>query len=274
VHEDFAGGVQISTMESEEDLGFRAMTTPMIRRDDVGFFTVRGFEKPALPLYAMHDEPLEFGSGALRPGSAFAASGAYFNGDVSFRGDRDESRRATKLGARYRIVNAANAEIASGAVGTTSFLVPLPGRGRYRAEVRTQKNESSLLTMDFDTTLTDIAPPTFTWLSIHDALDRRATRLPFNGNGTLVFAAKNVVGSRTSVFFRRRGGATWVQLTPVETGVDASAGTIYRVDLRDALRVRGELDLSIEIGDANGNVTTWQLDGALVSDAAKRRAVR
>ncbi len=274
VHADFASGLQLSTIESEEDVGFRAMTTPMIRRDEVGFFSVRGFVKPALPLYAILDEPLRFGDGAFRPGPLFAASGSFFSGDVAFRGDRDESRRATKLDTRYRILNAAGTEIASGAVGATSFLVPLPGRGRYRAEVSTQKGESALLTMEFDTTYADVAPPTLTWLSIHDALGRRARRLPFNGNGTLVFAAQNGVGARTAVFFRRTGGSTWVQLTPVETGSDESAGTIFRVDLSDVLRVRGEIDLVIEIGDASGNTTTWRLDRALLSDAAKRRAVR
>jgi hypothetical protein len=278
MHEDFASGLQISTLESEEDLGFWAMTTPMIRRDGSGFFSVQGFVKPQLPLYAVANEPLRFGDGVLRPSASFVATASYLAGEPRFRGDRDESRRATKLDAHYRLFDGANVELASGEVPVASWFVPLPGRGRYRAEVRTRKEASGLLTMNFDTTAADLAPPSFTWMSIHDAQERRATRLPLNGSGTLVFAAKNSSSARTSVFFRRHAGATWVQLTPMVIEEDENAGTVYRVDLTDALRIAGELDLMLEIGDASGNTTTWQLDRALTSVSepvrSKRRAVR
>ncbi|HEX2834437.1 MAG TPA: S8 family serine peptidase [Thermoanaerobaculia bacterium] len=274
VHEDFASGLQISTLETEGDLGFWAMTTPMIRRDDRGFFSARGFLKPALPMYAAPAEPLVYADRMLRPGPAFSADGTFFLGDPSFRGDRDESRRATKLDTRYRVVDAANFEIASGAITPSQLFVSLPRRGRYRAELRTQKRESAVLTMNFDTTDGDVAIPAFTWLSVHDAEERRTTRLPFNGAGTLLFAAKNISAARTAVFVRRHGFSTWVQLTPVELGADELTGVTYRIDLADALRLQGELDLSIEIGDANGNTATWQLDRAFASIAEPARTKR
>jgi hypothetical protein len=278
VHPDFASGLQVSTMEVEQDLGFWAMTTPMIRRDELGFFSVRGFEKPSLPMYAQNDEPLVYGDGGLlRPGSVFTFKDSYFTGDAAFRGNRDEMRRGTKFDAWYRIRNAAGEEIAAGGVPVTAYSVLLQP-GKYRVEMWPQKRASALLTMELDTTGGNVEVPVFTWMSTHDALQRHTTRLPYNGNGSLVFAAKNITGGRTSVFVRRSGSNTWVQLTPVEVASDALMGITYRVDLQDALRLHGDLDLSVSVGDVHGNTATWQLDRAFSAVAeptrTKRRSVR
>jgi len=277
VHADYAAGVQLSTLEDEEDLGFSAVNSPMIRRDADGFFAVRGFVKPALPIFTVAGEPLVFGNGVLRPPAIRGASPQYWGGDANFIGDRDDIRRGRKLDATWRVVDAGGTEVAEGEVDLAPLFVPLHA-GRYRAEIRTHKVESGLMTMNFDTTNGTITTPAFTWLSIHDAVGRRATRLPYNGNASLVFAAANAITSRTSIFFRRSGSTTWVQLTPVETGVDAEAGTIYRVDLADALRVRGDIDIAIGIGDVDGNTTEWTLERAFTSfeepTRTKRRAVR
>ncbi|HET8797787.1 MAG TPA: S8 family serine peptidase, partial [Thermoanaerobaculia bacterium] len=119
VHPDFASGLQIATIENEEDEAFRTMVTPMIRRDDQGFFSIRGFARPApslLPLYTVAGEPLSFGAGALRPGPDFFADGGFFNADTIYRGDRDEGRRAAKLETHYRLLSAAGSEITFGTV--------------------------------------------------------------------------------------------------------------------------------------------------------------
>ncbi|MGN6184408.1 MAG: S8 family serine peptidase [Thermoanaerobaculia bacterium] len=272
VHADFAGGLQVSTIEAEEDIGFRGTITPMIRRDDRGFFAAHGFLKSELPMYAEQGESLVFGDGVLRP-PAFEVFNGTLIGETVYRRDRDETRRATKLDARF-VVKSGATEIASGALTHFSpMAVRLTPQNRYRFELRTHDREASLLTMEFGSGDGAVVLPAFTWLSMQDAMQRHDAMLPLDGNGSLVFAAKNVSSARTAVFVRRHGFATWVQLTPVEVASDATFGTIYRVDLQDALRLRGELDLSIEIGDSDGNVATWLVERAF-SASTKRRATR
>jgi hypothetical protein len=261
VHEDFAGGVQLATIEAPEDEGFRAMFSPMIRRDATGFVALQTFEKPGLPVGSVAGEPLHFGGSLLRPGTEFHISGSGIQADAVFRGDRDEAHRATKLGTVYKLRNAAGVELARGSVPVTSFGLALPSRGRYELELETKQNLKGTFTMRFDTTAADVEPPVFSWLSMHDAIGRRATSLPQGGNGSLVFATRNAMDSRTGVFFRRHGGASWVQLTPVVTESDG-VDNVYRVDLADALRLAGEFDLLLETGDIHGNITTWLLERA------------
>lgn len=278
VHEDFAGGLQLAMITSEDERVFRGMTTPMIRRDAEGFFSARGFEVPAAPIYATAGETMRFGEGPVRPPARWVAGGGVLVSEGTLRGSWDEVVRASQYGARYRLLNSAHVELRAGEIVPGTLSVPLPEPGRYRAEVRTHARAAAVLEMDFDTAGGEVALPSITWLSLHDAVGRRASRLPYLGNASLVFAAQNVVATRSGVFVRRTGTAAWVQLTPVETAVDPVAGSIFRVDLRDALRFQGRLDLRIEIGDAHGNTSTWQHDAAFEVTAeparTRRRAVR
>ena len=152
------------------------------------------------------------------------------------------------------------------------------------------------MTTRFDTTLGVASPPAITSLAILDGAGRHATRLPVNGNASLIFSAadheafayRRVADSATKVFFRRRNTNTWIQLTAVATGEEETETNlgrspsgvaeivVYRVDLRDALRLgAGEYELAIVAGVEQGNTTTWQLAPAFVVEATpsgRRRA--
>jgi hypothetical protein len=67
-------------------------------------------------------------------------------------------------------------------------------------------------------------------------------------------------------------------LTPVIESSGEPAGTLYRVDLRDALQFAGDIEISIGLVAEDGSTTAWHLAPAFVStveaSTRKRRAVR
>jgi subtilisin family serine protease len=274
VHEHYSAGVQFSTTTERDQPHFAGMHTPVVRRGANGFFAARSWDvPPPLPLGVTAGEAMEFGAGAMVFAAPFYVSAQGVGGLPEVIGARGELRRASKVASTYRVIDMNGAEVANGRLEQSSFFVPLPGRGKYNAEVRAG---DSVWSATFDTMIADADLPSFTSLAIVDGAGRQTTKLQRNGNGSLVFSS---TGNQAAVFFRRRGLQTWVQLTPVETGAHETYGRIFRVDLADALRVgEGEVELAIEIRSEEGNTARWQLTPAFVSSSTqsdgKRRSVR
>jgi hypothetical protein len=302
-HPDYVGGVQLAASTNRDQVGLFGMNTPVIRRNAHGFFASRGFDENELPVYAVADEPLEFGSGVLHSYGRLTANEAGLYGDPEMVGARHEIRRAEKETTTYRVKDASGAEVAKGTVGVGSFFAPIQRTGRFTAELNVNRYAlegrpgTATLTAGFDTSGGPAYLPTLTSLAILYGQGRHATTLPRNGNGTLVFSAaaheelsyRRIVSDATNVFFRRRGTNTWVQLTPVQIGEEDAAqealgrqpaGVIYRVDLADALRLpEGEIELRIEVRNEQGNTAAWQIAPAFVTVPAartigRRRSVR
>jgi subtilisin family serine protease len=297
-HADFASGVQLSMYTAGDPAFPASVITPMIRRNANGFFATRGFSDSPLPVSAVASEALEFGRGAIHIPGLQQIDATGVAGDAEIYGDRGDRRRSDTLRAKVKVRDEAGNEIAAGPVPVQSFFLPLPHRGRFSAEVRVaafaidDRIGEATLTTRFDTTHGNASPPSITSMAILDGAGRHATKLPANGNATLVFSAadhetgeyRRIVDSATKVFFRRRNTTAWVQLTAVATGVEETAedlgrfpsGLLYRVDLKDALRLgAGEYELAIEVADEQGTTATWQLAPAFIVENAvtRRRAV-
>jgi hypothetical protein len=285
VHDDYAGGVQLST-RTEHDQPFISNTiTPVIRRNADGFFAARGFEPPPLPVGTVAGETMEFGIGPAYFLARFRAGSEGIYADAELSGARGELRRWLKAGTAYRVTDANGAEVVKGHMGHGLFYVPLSRSGKLRAELTVPGGGT--LAASFDTTNGPAFVPSLTSLAVLDGAGRHVTQLPRNGNGSVVFSAaghdesgyRRIVTDGTKVFFRRRGTLTWVQLTPVQTGEDTAVGVIYRVDLADALRVpAGEIELGIEIRDEQGSVMSWETPAFTITaeraPTGKRRSVR
>lgn len=297
VHADFGSGVQLSLFTNFDPNQPAGMTTPMIRRGANGFYATRGFGESPLPIGVQPGETMTFGRGAVHAPLRLQAGAQGISGEYELYGDREERRRAEAATARYRVLDAAGVQVAAGAVTGGTFFTPLPRTGAYTAEFRIgayavgDRTGEALLTTKFNTATGEVTPPIVTSFSVLDAAGRHVTRLPVNGEGALVFSAADSEGgvyrkvSSPEVFFRRRGMNTWVQLTPVDTGQEETspdlsrqpAGAVYRVDLRDALRLgAGEYEVAIQLRDAQGSTTTWQPALAFIAEnppQPRRRAV-
>jgi hypothetical protein len=130
-------------------------------------------------------------------------------------------------------------------------------------------------TLRFDTAGGEVQVPALTSFAVLDGAGRHTATLPANGNGALVFSARHHDGA--GVFFRRRGRLTWVQLSPVRVAEDETHGIVYRVDLEDAIRIGGEIELSVELVSGAGHSAVFQITPAFATSAAapvRRRAVR
>lgn len=275
VHPDYAGGVQLSASSIPHEFAGGTYITPVLRRRTSGFFSVRGFDPAELPVGTISGEVMEFGHGPTIAFASFEATATTLTGELELLGDRNEMRRAEKTAMDYLVLRADGSKVAGDSVPQGGFHVQLPGPGAYRLEAVTVDANAKLV-MEFDTRAGSATPPAFTTLAVLDGAGRHTTRLPFDGNASLVFSAARATNA--GAFFRRKGTQTWVQLTPVEIGSDPVNGKIYRIDLRDALRFRGEIDLALEVTDGKGNRATWNLGSALnVEDGSavpRRRSVR
>ncbi|HEX8255007.1 MAG TPA: S8 family serine peptidase [Thermoanaerobaculia bacterium] len=302
VHEDFAGAVQLQGSTDRDTAGVPSVITPVIRRNANGFFASRGFDPPTVGGYALPGETMSFGGSAAHFDARLTASEQGLFGDPELLGTRDEIRRRERMATPYTITDANGTLVSSGVLGYGAFLAPLDRPGKFRAEFKPQQLElegravTATLTASFDVTYGTANVPAITSLAIVDGVGRHVTHLPRNGNGALIFSAaahdgtayRRVAADRTRVFFRRRGAMTWVQLSVVETGEDATvdeshrrapAGVIFRGDLADVLRLpEGEIELSITVANEQGNLATWELSPAFVTGAPKptpkRRSVR
>lgn len=287
-----AGGVQLALHTDAEEQAPATLITPVIRRNENGFFAGWGFAESILPVRAMPGEALSFGAGAIHVPGPITAVPEGLLGDGEIYGNRGDRRRNETLTGTIRVVDDSGAEIGSGAVTPQQFFLPLPRTGRFTAEVRYAADAS--LTMRFDTRKGADTLPAVTSLAILDGTGRHAATLPVNGNGSIVFSAadyelglyRRVAAGATKLFVRRRGTETWLPLTAVATGDEETvhdhgrwpAGMLFRADLRDALRSGpGEYELAIEVADEQDNATRWEIGHAFRAEIAatgKQRAVR
>lgn len=296
-HPDFASGVQLA-MHTAGDIYFpAAVIAPMIRRNAHGFFATRGFTDSPLPVSAIGGEVMAFGRGAIHMPGLFRVDEQGVGGDGEIYGNRGERRRSETLTTKVRVFRADDTQVSTGVVNGGGFFVPIPGPGAYRIELRQpsfsfdDRSGEATLTMRVDTTHGMASPPSITSLAILDGAGRHATRLPANGNASLVFSAADhdeYVYRRVTnadVFFRRRGSNAWIELTAVATGDEETAdnlgrwpaGLVFRVDLADALRLGpGEYEVAIEVRDEEGITSTWQIAPAFLVETAvtqpRRRA--
>lgn len=276
VHDDYAGGVQLSASSIPHEFAGGTYVTPVLRRRASGFFSVRGYDPAELPVGTVSGEVMEFGKGPIVAATSFQATTTTLTGELELLGDRHEMRRAEKTAMDYQVFRASDGtKVAGDRVPGGTVVVELPGAGAYRLEANTVDARGKL-TVEFDTRGGNTAPPAFTSLALLDGGGRHSTRLLFDGNGSLVFSATRATSAGT--FFRRKGTQTWVQLTPVEIGSNPVTGKIYRVDLSDALRFQGEIDLAIEVADSTGGRAAWHLGSAFTVDDGlaqpRRRSVR
>ena len=253
---DFAGALHISVGTEAPQL-----LAPMLRRDANGFFTARRFPRPAIPVDVAPSEVLDFGSGPIHASMRVSANETSFGGEFDVRGNRGESQREKP--ATFRAVDRNNVEVASGVTQFGGFGGALPGRGSYRAELR---SGDATMTLRFDTTPGVVELPTLTSVTVLDGAGQHATRLSRGGNGTLVFSTSH---QTPSIAWRLRGSAAWQPLNAVRIGEDANYALVYRVDLANALRSSGDVEIRIELGDG----ATW-IGPAFTAVEGKRRAVR
>jgi subtilisin family serine protease len=292
VHENIAGGVQLSLHTDAEEQAPAALITPTVRRGDEGFFASWGFAESILPMRAMPGEPLSFGDGVFHAPGPINAGPEGIIGDGEIYGNRGDRRRSDTVTGIVRVRDDSGAEVAAGPVTPQSFFVPLQRTGRFTAEVQYAAGAS--LTMRFDTRQGVDTLPAITSLAILDGTGRHAGTLPVNGNGAIVFSAADYAGGKyqrvaagaTKAYFRRHGTGTWAPLTAVATGAEEAvhdhgrwpAGLLFRADLADALRNGpGEYELAVEVADETGNTTRWQTGVAFRAQATptgKQRAVR
>jgi hypothetical protein len=292
VHESAAGGVQLGLYTEADENAAATLIAPVIRRDDDGFLAPWGFAESILPVRTLPGEELSFGEGAIHVPGPITAAPQVLAGDGEIYGTRGDRRRSDTLTGMVRVRDDSGTEVGSGPVTPQVFFLPLPGEGRFTAEVQYAGGAS--LAMRFDTRQGVDTLPAVTSLAILDGTGRHAAALPANGNGSILFSAadysggqyQRVVAGATRAFFRRRGTAEWTPLTAVATGAEESvhdhgrwpAGMLFRADLRDALRNGpGAYELAIEVADEQGNTTRWQTGQAFVVEAVpagKRRVVR
>jgi subtilisin family serine protease len=301
LHENVAGGVQFSLFTEADERYAETLLTPALRRDEHGFLITWGYTDGGLPVRTVPGETLSFGRGVVHAPFPLRAGDPGFLGDAQLYGDRGDERRKEMSAGSIRILDASGKEISNTPVTPGGFLVPLPGRGVFTAEIRfpalaiEDRIGEAMLTTRFDSTNGMAWMPSITSLSVLDATGEHTTRLPLNGNGSIVFSAadyeggayRRVVSATTKVFFRKRHTTTWQPLTAVATGDEESedsndrwpSGIVYRADLHDALRSGpGEYEIAIDIADEQGNTTRWQIAPAFIVEltppsGGKRRAV-
>lgn len=297
VHEDFQGGVQIA-LYSDADVNAPAtVMTPMIRRNADGFLATWGFAGEVVA-GSVPGETMSFGDSSIHLPGLLSANAQGFFGDAEIYGARHDRRRSDTLTGKFSVRDEGGAEVAAGAVMPGFFFAPMPRAGKFTAEIKVgpfaidDTVGMATMTTKFDTTHGPSSPPAITSFAILDGTGRHANRLRANGNGTLLFAAadheqmeyERVVDAQ--VFFRRVGTNTWVQLTAVATGDEDlgddygrwAAGLVYRVDLGNALQLGvGQYEIAIEVRDAQGNTTAWQIAPAFLVEngpsLGRRRAV-
>ena len=260
----FAGALQLSVNDQPPTL-----VAPMLRRDGQGFFTARGFARPLVPTGLAEGEVLELGNEPLHPSMRVDALDNSFGGEFDVRGSHGESRR--DVTATFRVTDSDDQQVATGNVMFGGFGAQLPGRGAYRAELRAG---DATMTLQFDTTHGNATLPSLTSLAVLDGAGRHTARLPHNGNGSLIFSTSD---SAPGVAFRRRGALTWVQLTPVQIGEDATYRFVHRVDLADAIRIGGAIEVAIELRGEDETTATWiapLFTTVSEGDGTKRRAAR
>ena len=302
VSDAVATGVNLQLFTAQQADYPATLNAPMIRRGENGFFAAWGFTQPPVPVRSYTGELMSFGRGAIHLPGQIHGGTAGIAGDAEVAGHRGDRRRADSSTARVRILDANGNEAGSGTVGIgSSFFVPLQNGGRYTAELRIgpfamdDRSGEALQRTTLDTTHGPSSPPMITSFAVLDGAGRHVTRLPADGNGSLVFSAadhesmqyRRVAGSATRAFYRRRGEAAWVALAPVATGDEESAGdlgrqpvgVVYRVDLADALaQGSGEYEIALEVADEQGNTTRWELAPAFIAESRatmpRRRAVR
>ena len=295
LHEDAGSGVQIAVRTGSESAGPIAMSTPVIRRNGNGFFATRAFEpQPQEVIGAGGTAPIVFGGTVVHGRASISVPASGLQGTFDLEGARGETRRAESGAMAWRVTDrASGAEVAAGALSAGSLFIPLPRRGAMRAEIRAKgwqldgRIGDATLALEFDNSNGVATPPALTSLVVLDGAGRSATTLEKDGNGWLYFSAVDhdglrgtpVVAAATEVFFRRRGTSAWVQLQPVATSEDREGtGTVFRAELRDALRVEGEIELAIEVADEEGSTTSWTVAPAFIvgprDGSPRRRAVR
>lgn len=257
---DFVGGVQMGAYTGE----LPQLITPMLRRDANGFFTSWTFARVAVPEDLAPGETLDLGATTVHPSEPLIVTANGIGGMFNLRGTRGEVRR--DLAATYRVFNDANEQVAAGNVAYSSFFAQLPAKGKHHAEVITDAGKLQAI---FDTTR-PATLPAITSMSVLDGTGRHTSRLPIGGNAALVFATTH---SNVSVFFRPLGRNTWVELSVVRIAEDEHYGFVHRVDLEDALRFNGTIELAVEVTDGDGNWISW-VAPAFSASAARRRPSR
>ncbi|HEV7766288.1 MAG TPA: S8 family serine peptidase [Thermoanaerobaculia bacterium] len=298
VHEDFQGGVQLA-LYSEGDVNAPAtVMTPMIRRNDDGFLATWGFTGEALSVGSVAGETMSYGDSSIHLPGFLNANAQAIYGDAEIFGARHDRRRSDTITGKISVRDEGGIEVGSGSITPGFFFTPLPRAGKFTAEVKVgpfamdDTVGMATMTTKFDTRNGPSSPPAITSFAILDGTGRHANRLRANGNGTLMFSAADheqmeyhrVVDAQ--VFFRRVGANAWVQLTAVATGDEDlgddygrwAAGLVYRVDLRNALQLgAGQYEIAIEVRDAQGNTTSWQIAPAFIVETGpslgRRRAV-
>ena len=278
--------------------GTDGLHSGMIRRRE-SFFVTGAFHPSLFASEVQEGDVLAFGSGPVWPSGTFTAhpsgSGPFsWVGQIGFRGDRNEWRRAEADATTFRIVDASGAVVVPDErPGLITTVKVLPVVGRYRAEFRTSRTEvaglngEAALDLDFDSRRADSSPPELRSLAILDGAGRHNASVPPRSAASLVFSATDYnygvaygtyqrpAEGETRVSFRRRGTQAWTPLSVVETA-DQNSIVFYRVDLSAATAELGTIDLRIEVTDPGANKTTWSLMPAFrVSEPIiKRRTVR
>lgn len=291
VHPDYASGMQLFLYSGHESTqGLASMVTPMLRLTNRGFVSTRPFDPPPLPVEVGVNDSYDFRSGTLYPNLVMSAIDQGWHGTLSVIGQRSEARTLERAATTYRVADANGAEVAAGPVGLANPLfIPLPARGAYRARFVTEEKGTLDISVD---TRGDGTPPALTSFAVLDAEGHKVSRLPYRGNGSLVFSVADYVvqpeetryrriAGMPSVFFRRAHAISWVQLHVQQTGEETEAsgraaiGGVFRVDLAEALQFTGDIELRVEFSDTDGNGVAYTVPAFTVEDTGgRRRSVR
>ena len=293
VHEDVSGSA-IAGIGSGTRLD-GIMSQPL-HRDGDRLVSSRGITPTPNDFSVPLGEAVTIGTGPLFPMAATVAGGdRFFSSFVEWRGLQGETYRFDVSNESYELYDASGALLRTQTQMCCAGVTPGAYRVVGRASLRSDgiAHESTLIT-NVDTRREDHVPPAMTALRFVDGDGAIARRV---GEGAAMFFSAYDLYSDARLYtytqplpaetvrveWRRNGTAEWIAAAAVIVSEDhadyeasghPATGTHFRVDLADAVRTGGVMDVRIRFADASGNSSEWIGERAFVAGSGRRRAAR
>lgn len=258
--------------------------------------------------WAWNGPNFAFGLGLVYPSQSFAQTTLPLHPVIftDWAGELGESRTSDRLLISTTQTRSADGVvISSGARYPLNLDVSVPGAYRIEASSSVMSlyptvPRQAKVTMNLNSSRADYFPPVFTGAMLFDGAGKFATRLEPNGGGSLQFAAADysyaglagsvirtyspVKSEATKAWYRASGAADWLPLTVTQVMEDTSStlsqGILFRADLSPLTNIsdpRRLYDIKLDVEDASGNTTSYQLTPAFSvgpETPGRRRAAR
>jgi subtilisin family serine protease len=271
VHPSYSYGIGFSAITD----GVTQYTTPLLRvvNDKLVGLTFAGL----LP-WTYSGSSYEFGLGPRFATSQLTPSGFNLRWTTDMIGPLGEVRVADRDGTNTTFVDGKGFRPPAAGYTTT---VDVSAKGPYHLQATNNGslypgvNQTTVVTLDLDSTRTDYLPPALTTMMMLDGTGAVARRLEPHGSGSLLFSAADFIppstapgiyqpvrGDATAVWYRYSGETAWRPLTATQvTEVPATtSGILYRVDLANVANVSGGLvELKFDLADTAGNTMTMTM---------------